>query len=52
MGSSGAGKTSLLNVLSDRIKRKGAAKLTGDVKMNDSTTLTQGVFGSIASYVM
>ena len=52
MGSSGAGKTSLLNVLSDRIKRKGTSKLTGEVKMNDSTTLTQGVFGSIASYVM
>lgn len=52
MGSSGAGKTSLLNILSDRIKRKGGVKLTGEVLMNDETPLTQSVFGGIASYVM
>ena len=40
MGSSGAGKTSLLNILSDRIKRKGGVKLTGEVMMNDTTPLT------------
>ena len=53
MGSSGAGKTSLLNALSDRIKRNGGGnKLTGEVKINDSTPLTQNNFGSVASYVM
>jgi len=35
MGASGAGKTSLLNVLSDRVSLKDGAKLTGKVLMND-----------------
>jgi ABC-type multidrug transport system ATPase subunit len=35
MGASGAGKTSLLNILSDRIALKNGAKLTGDVQLND-----------------
>jgi ABC-type transport system involved in cytochrome bd biosynthesis fused ATPase/permease subunit len=35
MGASGAGKTSLLNVLSDRIGIKQGDSLTGEIKFND-----------------
>ena len=35
MGSSGAGKTSLLNMLSDRISLKNGAKIEGEIKIND-----------------
>ena len=35
MGPSGAGKTSLLNVLSDRIGLKRGDSLKGDIKYND-----------------
>lgn len=52
MGSSGAGKTSLLNILSDRISLRGGAKVSGTVKINDSLVLTNKVFGSFGAYVM
>ena len=52
MGSSGAGKTSLLNILSDRISLKNGATVTGDIKINDSLTLNQNLFGTIGGYVM
>lgn len=52
MGSSGAGKTSLLNLISDRIGVSRQAKITGKVMLNDTHQLTQQVFGQIASYVM
>ncbi|CDW76556.1 abc transporter family protein [Stylonychia lemnae] len=52
MGSSGAGKTSLLNILSDRAANTRENKLTGKVMLNDTTPLTQGIFGSLAGYVM
>ena len=39
MGASGAGKTSLLNVLSDRIGVKPGDELTGEIKFNDRYTL-------------
>jgi len=52
MGASGAGKTSLLNILSDRISLKGGAKLTGDIKINDKYPLNQDTFGGFGSYVM
>ena len=52
MGASGAGKTSLLNILSDRISVKRGSKLTGDVYLNDSTKLNQDVFGNVGAYVM
>ena len=39
MGSSGAGKTSLLNMLSDRISLKNGATIEGEIKVNDSVTL-------------
>lgn len=52
MGSSGAGKTSLLNILSDRAANRKGNRLAGKVMLNDSTPLTQNLFGSLAGYVM
>lgn len=52
MGASGAGKTSLLNAISDRIGLKRGDSLTGTVMLNDKYQLTQGVFGKYANYVM
>lgn len=52
MGASGAGKTSLLNLLSDRISRKDGGTVSGEVMVNDSIPLTQKVFGNFAAYVM
>lgn len=52
MGSSGAGKTSLLNILSDRISVKHGMSLKGSVMVNDSLPLKQEVFGNFAAYVM
>lgn len=39
MGASGAGKTSLLNVLSDRIAKKKGTKLEGEILLNDKYPL-------------
>jgi ATP-binding cassette, subfamily G (WHITE), eye pigment precursor transporter len=52
MGASGAGKTSLLNMLSDRISQKGGATLGGTIKVNDTVKLDQKVFGMYGAYVM
>lgn len=52
MGSSGAGKTSLLNIVSDRINQSNGSKLTGKVTLNDSTNLDSKTFGAVGSYVM
>jgi ATP-binding cassette, subfamily G (WHITE), eye pigment precursor transporter len=52
MGSSGAGKTSLLNLISDRIKKTNENLITGKVTLNDSTEMTQEVFGKVGAYVM
>ena len=52
MGASGAGKTSLLNVLSDRIGLKPGDSLSGDIKLNDKYNLNQNTFGRFANYVM
>ncbi len=52
MGSSGAGKTSLLNILSDRVASKMESKVSGRIMVNDTVPLTQKLFGSIAGYVM
>jgi ABC-type multidrug transport system ATPase subunit len=41
MGASGAGKTSLMNALSDRISENNGAKFSGDIYMNDVTRLNQ-----------
>ena len=53
MGSSGAGKTSLLNILSDRIsKQNGMTDFKGEILINDKIKLDQNVFGSLGAYVM
>ena len=52
MGASGAGKTSLLNILSDRISTNKGAKVRGKVLVNDIVDLRGPNFGAIASYVM
>ena len=52
MGASGAGKTSLLNLLSDRIAIKQGSKLTGEILLNDTHKLDQKLFGKFAAYVM
>ena len=52
MGASGAGKTSLLNLLSDRIAIKQGMTLTGDLMLNDKYPLNQNTFANYAAYVM
>jgi ATP-binding cassette, subfamily G (WHITE), eye pigment precursor transporter len=52
MGASGAGKTSLLNVLSDRVSVKKGDSLTGEIKLNDRYELNQQTFGKFGNYVM
>lgn len=52
MGASGAGKTSLLNILSDRISGKSGGRIRGKVLINDSLELKGSTFGKVASYVM
>lgn len=52
MGSSGAGKTSLLNILSDRVALINKAKLSGEVVFNDQIPINQDTFARYAAYVM
>lgn len=52
MGASGAGKTSLMNAISDRISVNKTSQLTGEIKLNDSHRLNQKLFGQCATYVM
>lgn len=52
MGSSGAGKTSLMNALSMRINRKSGCCLEGEIKFNDQENVTQKLFGNYGAYVM
>ena len=52
MGASGAGKTSLLNIISDRVSLQRGNKVDGKVMINDSKPLTQEVFGGFGAYVM
>jgi len=40
MGSSGAGKTSLLNILSDRTTVRQGTKLSGKILINDKVPLS------------
>mmetsp|Transcript_38652 Transcript_38652/g.27993 ORF Transcript_38652/g.27993 Transcript_38652/m.27993 type:complete len:204 (+) Transcript_38652:359-970(+) len=51
MGASGAGKTSLLNIISKRVTVRNGAQLTGDIKMND-VVADQELFGRFSAYVM
>ena len=52
MGASGAGKTSLMNALANRIAVKKGSELTGNLMINDKYVLNQELFGSCCSYVM
>ena len=52
MGASGAGKTSLLNLISDRIAMKPGMSSSGSCTLNDKTPLTLESFSSYGSYVM
>jgi ABC-type multidrug transport system ATPase subunit len=52
MGSSGAGKTSLLNIISDRISNKAGQSVRGKIMINDNTPFNADNFGKIAGYVM
>jgi ABC-type multidrug transport system ATPase subunit len=52
MGSSGAGKTSLLNILSDRASSQGGTTIKGEVRLNDSLVLNDKIFGNFGAYVM
>ena len=40
MGASGSGKTSLLNLLSDRVRVLKNVTLTGEIKFNDKVPVT------------
>ena len=52
MGASGAGKTSLLNLLSDRVGAKPGMTISGKILLNDKYALNQDLFSKYASYVM
>ena len=52
MGASGAGKTSLLNILADRIAQNQGSRITGEVTLNDKHTLNADLFKRYSSYVM
>lgn len=52
MGASGAGKTSLLNIMSDRIGLKPGMTISGNVTFNDVTPITTESFSNSGSYVM
>ena len=52
MGASGAGKTSLMNAIANRIEIKKGSVLTGELMINDRYVLNQEVFGTCCSYVM
>ena len=41
MGASGAGKTSLLNMLSDRVSERNGNKVSGKIMINDTMKLEQ-----------
>ena len=52
MGASGAGKTSLLNALADRIHTNKKKVLTGQCLVNDVTPLNSNIFNKFCTYVM
>ena len=52
MGASGAGKTSLMNALADRILINRNSRLTGQRLMNGNVKITQNLFGNVGVYVM
>lgn len=52
MGSSGSGKTSLLNLISHRVKKTINSKIEGKVVLNDNLEMTHDIFGKVGAYVM
>lgn len=52
MGQSGSGKTSLLNVLSDRINTNSSHIVSGKPLINHKIPCSAHVFGKIGAYVM
>ena len=52
VGDIASGKTSLLNILSDRISTGKNAKVKGKILINDCVELKGPAFGALASYVM
>ena len=52
MGASGAGKTSLLNILSDRISNVNGQEVTGERTINDTVKIDDNNFGLVSGYVM
>ena len=52
MGASGSGKTSLLNLISDRIQKRKGVEFSGEIKFNDKVPVNQKSFGQVGSYVM
>ena len=52
MGASGAGKTSLLNLLSDRVVQRPGVSIKGNIYFNDTYGLDAGLFSKYACYVM
>ena len=52
MGASGSGKTSLLNLLSDRIRIRKGVSISGTINFNDKVPVNQKSFGQVGSYVM
>jgi ABC-type multidrug transport system ATPase subunit len=51
MGSSGAGKTSLLNILADRVTSATRTWLSGNVLFNDEIPVTKQTFQMFSGYV-
>jgi len=52
MGASSSGKTSLLNLLSDRIRIRKGVSISGTINFNDRVPVNQKSFGQVGSYVM
>jgi ABC-type multidrug transport system ATPase subunit len=52
MGASGAGKTSLLNILSDRISLNNGDVLKNEIYLNDTVRVNDDNFGKVSAYVM
>lgn len=51
MGSSGAGKTSLLNILADRVTSATQTNLSGNILFNDEIPVNKETFQKYCGYV-
>lgn len=52
MGASGCGKTSLLNLMSDRVSNRNGQEFSGEILFNGKIPVNQKSFGQVGSYVM